>query len=81
MVFTLFLVNWHIVIFATFSYFQFKEINFAYDVLSNPEKRELYDRHGLEALKEGGGGGGIHMFKASLHAYLGIFHYFCFCFD
>ena len=38
--------------------FQFKEINFAYEVLSNPERRELYDRHGLEALKEGGGGGG-----------------------
>lgn len=37
---------------------KFKEINFAYDVLSNPDKRELYDRHGLEALKEGGGGGG-----------------------
>ena len=37
---------------------QFKEISFAYEVLSNPEKRETYDRHGLQGLKEGGGGGG-----------------------
>jgi len=27
-------------------------------VLSNPEKRQLYDKYGLEGLKEGGGGGG-----------------------
>ena len=39
--------------------FQFKEISFAYEVLSNPEKRETYDRYGLEGLKEGGGGGGM----------------------
>ena len=25
---------------------QFKEISFAYDILSNPEKRDLYDRYG-----------------------------------
>ena len=37
---------------------QFKEISFAYEVLSNPEKKETYDRYGLQGLKEGGGGGG-----------------------
>ena len=30
----------------------------AYEVLSNAEKRELYDRHGEQGIKEGGGGGG-----------------------
>ena len=38
---------------------QFKEISFAYEVLSNPEKREVYDRHGLQGLKEGAGAGGF----------------------
>ena len=32
---------------------QFKEISFAYEVLTNPEKREVYDRHGFQGLKEG----------------------------
>ena len=41
-----------------FSSPQFKEISFAYEVLSNPEKKEIYDRHGLQGLKEGAGGGG-----------------------
>jgi DnaJ family protein A protein 2 len=35
---------------------QFKEISFAYEVLSDPEKRQTYDRFGMEGLKEGGGG-------------------------
>merc|ERR1719367_557204 len=30
----------------------------AYEVLSDSEKRELYDRHGEQGIKEGGGGGG-----------------------
>jgi len=36
---------------------QFKEMQFAYEVLSSVEKRELYDKYGEDALKEGGPGG------------------------
>jgi len=36
---------------------KFKEISMAYEVLSNPEKRALYDREGEQGIKEGGSGG------------------------
>uniref|UniRef100_A0A0N5AKM7 DnaJ subfamily A member 2 n=1 Tax=Syphacia muris TaxID=451379 RepID=A0A0N5AKM7_9BILA len=36
---------------------KFKEISFAYEVLSNPERREIYDERGLDGIKEGGSGG------------------------
>jgi len=40
---------------------KFKELSNAYEVLSNPEKRQLYDDYGEEGVKNGGppGGGGL----------------------
>jgi len=38
---------------------KFKEISFAHEILTNPEKRELYDRYGEKGLMEGGMGHGM----------------------
>ncbi|GLT39599.1 hypothetical protein SLA2020_137810 [Shorea laevis] len=37
---------------------KFKELGEAYEVLSDSDKREIYDQYGVDALKEGMGGGG-----------------------
>ncbi|ELW49422.1 DnaJ like protein subfamily A member 1 [Tupaia chinensis] len=38
---------------------KFKQISQAYEVLSDAKKRELYDKGGGQAIKEGGAGGGF----------------------
>ncbi|KAL9527426.1 Mitochondrial protein [Sphaerulina musiva] len=36
---------------------KFKEISHAYEILSDPQKRQIYDQYGEEGLEQGGGGG------------------------
>jgi len=50
---------------------KFKEISMAYEVLSDETKRKLYDDHGEEGLKEGGGGGGFHDPSSIFEAFFG----------
>jgi len=35
---------------------KFREISEANEILSNPEKRELYDKYGIDGIKDGGRG-------------------------
>ncbi|XP_020194848.1 chaperone protein dnaJ A6 [Aegilops tauschii subsp. strangulata] len=48
---------------------KFKELAQAYDVLNDPEKREIYDQYGEDAIKEGMGGSG----GADMHSPFDIF--------
>lgn len=39
---------------------KFKEISHAYEILSDPDKRQLYDKYGEEGLEGGAGAGGMN---------------------
>jgi len=45
---------------------KFKELNEAYQVLSDTQKRAAYDRYGHAAFEQGGGGGGGDGFSSSM---------------
>ncbi len=52
---------------------KFKEASEAYSILSDPQKRELYDRYGYDALKNNGGFGGYTDFSSIFDDFGDIF--------
>jgi molecular chaperone DnaJ len=52
---------------------KFKQINQAYEVLSNAEKRQIYDQYGHEGLKNGGGASAEDIFGGFSSIFEGLF--------
>ena len=56
---------------------KFKEISESYEVLSDPQKRQVYDQYGHRAFAPGGGGGGFGGFgidlEEALRTFMGAF--------
>lgn len=53
---------------------KFKEINKAFEVLSNPQKKQMYDQYGESAFERGGYGGGSPGGSAGQYYQQGPFH-------
>ncbi|MCB1116020.1 MAG: molecular chaperone DnaJ [Chlamydiia bacterium] len=56
---------------------KFKEVSEAYEVLSDEQKRQMYDQYGADALKGGGfgggGGAGFSSMEEALRTFMGAF--------